>query len=368
MRSEMLKTSDEDVADVELELSPLQTSSTTALSGSADHRGTPHVAPSGSEDGDEDRPPRPGRPTCVRAACDAVRWVRGWPRWVQIGTVLALLGFVALAVLSADPNTCLFVPVTIAALADPTDLLPAGRAAPTAAAKAQREFILTLLGDSYLIDPEWNWQFNAKIKRFLGAYNVTVFNHGRRGERIKDVKVDTIKIFRNLTNPRVRAEGVWEPRLPDAVIVMTGSDVNSEIPWEYGTADYAAHQAQYLVDYQFVLDMIRQAGVPVAVASPATVITEGPLLAPDSARFHNKRQPSEDYCRVTAAFAARNNIPYIDVHGAFLRAIPPYRLCYRGCVTRDGEHPSAHGADIMARMFTQVAVRWFYAALVAEAQ
>ena len=112
-------------------------------------------------------------------------------------------------------------------------------------------------------------------------------------------------------------------------------------------------------------------------------------------------------------------IPYLDVHAAFQREVPIYRICYKGnpntiphiltyphlksylyschvcllqsdcviddpppistlfpytpltfeplflctktifvgCVTRDGEHPSSHGTDIMAKMFSQVGVR-----------
>ena len=250
MRSELLKGDD---ADVELELSP------HVLPESMDdvNLGSPH-ADGSDDDNDNDNDGGDERKRATRGIegprwlpCDrarrAVLWVRNWPLWAKTATALGCLGFIALAVLSADPNTCLFLPVRIAALADPTDLIPAGRAAPTAVAKARREFTLTLLGDSYLIDPEWNWQLNAKIKRFLSGYNVTVFNHGRRGERMKDVKTDTTKIFHNLSSPEVRAEGVWEPRLPDAVIVMTGSDVNSEIPWEYGSAEYAAHQARLSV-------------------------------------------------------------------------------------------------------------------------
>ena len=34
-----------------------------------------------------------------------------------------------------------------------------------------------------------------------------------------------------------------------------------------------------------------------------------------------------------------------------------------GCVTRDGEHPSDHGSSIMAKMFAQEAIKWFYKAL-----
>ena len=56
-------------------------------------------------------------------------------------------------------------------------------------------------------------------------------------------------------------------------------------------------------------------------------------------------------------------IPYLDVHAAFQREVPIYRICYKGCVTRDGEHPSSHGTDIMAKMFAQEVIKWFYTAL-----
>ena len=91
-----------------------------------------------------------------------------------------------------------------------------------------------LLGDSYLIDPEWNYHLHDKMHTFLDGYNFTIYNHGRRGERMKDIVVDMRKVFYNHTSTTGRERG-WETRIPDGIIIMSGSDINSEIPWAFGS-------------------------------------------------------------------------------------------------------------------------------------
>jgi hypothetical protein len=212
-------------------------------------------------------------------------------------------------------------------LPDPTELLRHGRQPPTPQMKS-RGFVLTLLGDSLIIDPEWNFGFNNKIKTFLGGYNVTLFNHGRRGERIKDMVTDMRKVFFNYSTHEVG----WEARRPDGVILMSGSDVNSEIPWAYNSDEYKQHQTKYLKDLRYILNTVVGFGVPVAVASPGTLLMEGPFAAPQSARFVGKPVAQEDYCRVVEKLIREEypKIPYIDIHNTLKREIPVYRLCYKG--------------------------------------
>lgn len=42
-----------------------------------------------------------------------------------------------------------------------------------------------------------------------------------------------------------------------------------------------------------------------AVASPATMLTEGPAFAPDSARFHGKAPAQADYCNIVKQVGLR---------------------------------------------------------------
>ena len=58
-----------------------------------------------------------------------------------------------------------------------------------------------------------------------------------------------------------------------------------------------------MVNFKYVLDTIISFGVPVAVASPGTVLTEGPAFAPDSARFNGKSPAQADYCNVVKQVA-----------------------------------------------------------------
>jgi len=196
--------------------------------------------------------------------CCCCVWMLGWSWKMKIPILVLSLTvmviFVVWAVLALDMNTCVYTPIKIAPLSDPSHLLPAGKAAPTAALKQSHGFVLTLLGtsfppqppfsipihppkpflhiavigDSYLIDPEWNWKFHDKLHTFLGGYNFTIYNHGRRGERMKDVVVDMRKVFYNHSAATGRERG-WETRIPDGIIIMTGSDINSEIPWNFGS-------------------------------------------------------------------------------------------------------------------------------------
>ena len=258
--------------------------------------------------------------------CCCCVWILGLNWKIKAFVVLLLIVIVVMLVLALDFDSCLFRKVAIEALPDPTTLLPQGGQAPTAQMK-KRGFVLTLLGDSLIIDPEWNFGFNNKIKTFLGEYNVTVFNHGRRGERMNNVVVDMRRVFFNYTTNGVG----WEWRRPDGVIIMTASDINSEIPWEYNTDEYKQHQAKYLKDFRYVLDTIISHKVPVAVASPGTILKEGPFAAPQSARFVGKPPALEDYCRVVDKLVKEEyNIPYIDIHRTFKKEIPIYRLCYKG--------------------------------------
>ena len=130
----------------------------------------PHHMDDSNQDPDVDKK----RPRCFiynKWVCCGCVWILGLSWKIKLAVTLFIAGFVIIAVLSADGNSCIYLPITIERLPDPTHLLPAGHAPPTAQAKHDREFILTLLGDSLIIDPEWKFGFNSKIRTFLGRYN-----------------------------------------------------------------------------------------------------------------------------------------------------------------------------------------------------
>ena len=66
---------------------------------------------------------------------------------IKVPIVLGLVVFVVWSILSFDFNTCLFSPIKIEPLPEPSLLLPYGRQPPTAAAKQSHGFVLTLLGN-----------------------------------------------------------------------------------------------------------------------------------------------------------------------------------------------------------------------------
>ena len=183
--------------------------------------------------------------------CCACVWLLGLSWKAKLATFLVVAAIIIMIVLSFDGNSCIHVPITIEPLPDPSYLLPSGHRPPSATAKRNREFILTLLGDSLIIDPEWKYNFNHKIQTFLGDYNVQVYNHGRRAERMNDILTDARKVVYNYTAGKGHDEG-WATRRPDGIIIMSTSDVVTggmaqSVPWAFGSPEYYAHQATYTI-------------------------------------------------------------------------------------------------------------------------
>ena len=286
----------------------------------------------GLEDATEQQRQRQ-RPRCFCyrpwVCCCCVRFL-GLP-WMYKGPIiLAAMGLIIMAVLSLDGNSCLTTRLAVAPLPDPVHLLPAGRSPPTAAAKKQREFVLTLLGDSLIIDPEWKYHFNNKIRGFLGNYNVTVYNHGRRAERMDDILTDTrLSVLNYSTSPPD-----WAKRPPNGIIIMSVSDVVTggmaqAVPWAFGSDAYYAHQRIYAAQLAEVVRIIQKARIPVAIASPGTMEGEGLRLFMPT-RLQGLAAPMADYCAFVQGWAADRGVPYIDIHNTFVGQIPPYRLVYNG--------------------------------------
>ena len=59
------------------------------------------------------------------------------------------------------------------------------------------------------------------------------------------------------------------------------------------------------------------------------------------------------YIKINQEICENHSVPYIDVHHAFISAVPANYYGYQGCLTIDGEHPNDNGATIIAKMFTE---------------
>jgi hypothetical protein len=82
------------------------------------------------------------------------------------------------------------------------------------------------------------------------------------------------------------------------------------------------------------------------------------VFAPHSERFIKKEGPLKIYNKMNENVAADLGIPFIDVRKVFLKKIPFYQLCYKHCVTYDGEHENDRGTIILAKMFSDVVSAW----------
>lgn len=52
------------------------------------------------------------------------------------------------------------------------------------------------------------------------------------------------------------------------------------------------------------------------------------------------------------------SIPFIDVRRTLSKKIPFFQLCYKNCVTYDGEHSNERGALVIAKLFAEVLSKW----------
>ena len=71
-----------------------------------------------------------------------------------------------------------------------------------------------------------------------------------------------------------------------------------------------------------------------------------------------------EYRSINQDVCASYDIPYIDVRGALLKAIPLWWPWSYGWVTFDGEHLNSNGAEIVSRLFADVINDWLEATKV----
>jgi hypothetical protein len=99
-------------------------------------------------------------------------------------------------------------------------------------------------------------------------------------------------------------------------------------------------------------------GAFVALAGTGVLGEGARLFAPNSDRFFKKEKMLNAYNLMNEEVADGLNIPFIDVRKAFLAKIPFYQLCYKHCVTQDGEHENNRGTVIVAKLFSDALSKW----------
>ena len=87
------------------------------------------------------------------------------------------------------------------------------------------------------------------------------------------------------------------------------------------------------------------------VAGPG-VLGEGPCCLP--IRKRGKTPMLDAYRALIRDTCLQSHIQYIDIREMFLHAIPRWWCCFKGFVTKDGEHQNERGTIIVANTFSHL--------------
>jgi hypothetical protein len=184
--------------------------------------------------------------------------------------------------------------------------------------KQLKTFNLVFIGDSMLMEPIQRYDLFGRISALIPSYKFNAKNSAFNAIRminVRDMIVNELSVM---------------PK-PDGIILMCDSDI-TDIRFDPLSSDQKSYLLQeYIKNLEFAIQHSLNASVPIAVSSPVGVLLEGPLGAPDSVRFHNKKEAISLYTSATKDTALKFNVPYVDIRSATLAAIPVYRLCYLGC-------------------------------------
>jgi hypothetical protein len=228
-------------------------------------------------------------------------------------------------------------------LPDPTDL-----GVLTDADKQRKHFVIQLHGDSLMKNPEdLNYPFHSRIHDHLSSYSFSIERYADYAKKVHEVAT-MIDETRSLAH--------------DGIIFLGDADVTN-VNWrEVNATSEASRRAEYEADLRYIVESTLEQKKHIALCSPGSVLTEAwrwfyPVFPQHSmtARFTPEtRQKQVQYSALVADIAGAYGVPFIDLHPPFLADVYPWRLVYKGCVTRDGEHANAHGTTIMAKMFAEV--------------
>ena len=88
----------------------------------------------------------------------------------------------------------------------------------------------------------------------------------------------------------------------DGIILLCDSDITDIVFDKISTEKAADLLAAYTADLLFVIQAAQSASVPIAITSPVGVLLEGPIGAPNSVRFHDKKEAIVTYLGKLALF------------------------------------------------------------------
>ena len=289
---------------------------------------------------------------CRCACCCCMNWYRYVLRLSLRGKGIFLFGLCLLVLwllAALMVETCYHPMTSPDILPDPNN-----RGLLTPAEKLKRHFVVHLHGDSLMLDPQMKYGMHDRIYHHLTGYNLTLTNYGRYAESMEGV-ID----YMNIT--------MRQHPSPDAVIVLSSTDVINPDFDSMSTVDVQRLMQGYVNTVNYIVKTTLTQGTHVALVSPGGVLLEGPFFQPINhpIRFQpNKQMYVLQYRAILQAIAAQFHIPFVDLREPFLAGIYPWRLVYKGCVTRDGEHANQYGTNIMSRLFAQVILQWIYDDLI----
>ena len=81
----------------------------------------------------------------------------------------------------------------------------------------------------------------------------------------------------------------------DGIILMCDSDITDVVFDKLSSQQTVNNLAAYSVNLKYIIDAAKNASVPIAIASPVGVLLEGPLGAPNSVRYHDKKNAVKAY-------------------------------------------------------------------------
>ena len=261
------------------------------------------------------------------------------------------------------------------------DLTYLGTALTDAEKAAAPPFIVQMHGDSLMKNPvDLGYPFFSRVAEHLPGYPVQLVRYADYAKRM-DMVAGMINSSRAAPHR--------------AVIILSDTDVTN-VDWAQVNATTAArYRARYESAVRWIIHAARHDGTHLAFSSPGSLLSEAyGVFAPDTPRFSapTKRKQTEyrgilqvrELPRLELrslalrglksrhpnpiflqALTAEHGVPFIDLSAPFATEVAPWRLVYRGCVTRDGEHANAHGATIMARLYAQQIQAWMYEDAVA---
>jgi hypothetical protein len=205
---------------------------------------------------------------------------------------------------------------------------------------------VVLVGDSLVNRPFIQHNLGGKIQEYLPEYLLDIKNCGVDGAKIETTRNSS------LSNCVLPAE-------PDAVILFWHSDASDVDEASLPDATVGGLHDAYRENVLSVIETLQAKADFVALSSTGVCgETKAAWGQPNSERFNQKTPILNLYTDMNREIADLTGIPFINVREAFLDAVPWYQLCYRYCVTYDGEHENERGTRIVARLFADALRPW----------